>query len=449
DQGPLPDPHEHTSPVRVDGTRVDQGALSPGTRVDQRNLDELEVTPPNEPLPTKPIPKSPTRNFKAPTAEQLDDKPRKKTPDKAPALAEPDTGLSALPTSRNKGPTAAKPRTDPRAASLLEEHTRVGALPEAPGAKPQRIEERSTSMLPEVDAPLDDRPRPRAGPPTGELRIENRETSMLPVPNVPELDGPAKRKPGPPVADDDDDDAVPTALMARPSKAQLDPDGDEDDSAPTALMARPSKAQLNPQDEDPTDATAALPKVDRPGGNIEVRSLAVMNAAASAKPEPAKTAAVPPARRTGYSRIAKEAEKAKADKPGEPPARRPFELSGMIRAEALQKFGQNKNGFQLAIGLVLVVLGLGAFLGYFLHGDKPSNEDLQMAYPYGFSGGRQLNGRSAPPSAEVIFDFEKSVDCGDTVCVRYTAHTFDNSFHIAMDLKKNEKGEWKLVSSTP
>ena len=412
DQGPLPDPLQ-TSPVRIDGTRVDQGPLpvpvdAPGTRVDQRSLDEIEVTPPNEPLPTKPLPRTSTRSFKPPPSEPLDDKPRKKTPGNAPALPVPDGTsvdqgslepvLSSVPASRSKAITAAKPRTDPRANSLLDEHTRVGSLPEAPN-KPPRIENRETSMLNELDQPLDDKPRPRSGPPTGEHRIENRETSMLAVPTI---------------EDDDEDDAIPTALMSRPPKEMLDP-----------------------VDDDPTDASALKPR-DKP--KVEVRSLAAMTSAPPARPEP------PSARKPGYSRVAKDTEKAKPAKPGEPPARRPFELSGMIRAEALQNFGQNKQGFQIVIGVVLLVLGLGAFLGYYLHGDKPSNEDLQMAYPYGFSGGRQQNGRSAPPSAEVIFDFEKSVDCGDTVCVRYTAHTLDDSFHITMDLKKNDKGEWKLVN---
>ena len=120
------------------------------------------------------------------------------------------------------------------------------------------------------------------------------------------------------------------------------------------------------------------------------------------------------------------------------------DLSRVIRIEALARSGGNR-GFQLVIALGMVLLGVGIFAIVALHHERPSHEALELAYPFGLSGGRLPSGRTAPPATELIFDLEGPVACGDGTCLRYRAHTADGHFETNMTMKQSDDGRWGLA----
>jgi hypothetical protein len=347
------------------GTTVDQQALPPGpsplgTTVDHRALELPEVTPPNEPLPGGRHGAATDGREVTPPAEPLSRRPAPRAaPRPEPDEVENTPQLSPMPTTRARGGSEDRP-------NLLDESTRIGALPEAPPQK--RVEHLETSMLPEVDDP---------------------EVNLAPRP---------VSKPGPPVPDDEDA-GLPTAALSR---------------AEIGLGAERAPAPPEPRKPAPRKTSDANRAVN------------------DAKPR--KRAASPP---QPAVRVESSAGR----------LRNESELSRMIRVEAMRNSGASKYGFQLAIGLVMVLLGAGVFAAFVLHGDRPPREALQLAYPYGFTGGRMPNGRAAPPVSEITFEYESSVECGDSVCARYNAHTTDDAFHLTMDLRKDAQGDWKLANS--
>jgi hypothetical protein len=126
------------------------------------------------------------------------------------------------------------------------------------------------------------------------------------------------------------------------------------------------------------------------------------------------------------------------------PVNLPFRgFSGMLRLQALKNSGKNR-GFQLVIALGMVLVGLAVFGVLELHGNRPPQEALQMAYPFGLAGGRMPNGRNAPPVSNVLFDYLGEVDCGVGECARYLAHTADRRFQVNMDMRRDDDGTWKL-----
>jgi hypothetical protein len=123
----------------------------------------------------------------------------------------------------------------------------------------------------------------------------------------------------------------------------------------------------------------------------------------------------------------------------------PVTVNGMVE--------QRHRGFQLLL-LATGVLAGGVLLVKLTIGQaRPSDMNLRLLYPYGSSGGKTVNGRTAPPAEDLVFTLERSADCGGTSCLLFLAQ--DPATGFSMELPVAQSGDlWQLmpppaVSKTP
>lgn len=361
----------------------------------------------------------------------------------------------------------------PEKPSLLNEDTNPRLeMPTAPAPVSGYSREATDAAIPALDEQTDPtdparHPRTTIAPPAQFGATEVRpslDPDQLAAPDVPWADAPRSQT------------APQLSAKPTPRTTSREVPWEEVKDMPTQVGALPGRP---PQKSDAT-ATAPLPRLERPAHptdphddpepTIAIPGLAGEAAAAQIRKElaAAKQAEAPaqgppalpgsrsselsdkpqPKRRGTYSLL--QAQGGAGERPEQAKSTPALhELSRVIRLEAVKNAAGRMHGFQIAIGVVMLVLGGGAFLAFFLgHHDRPPLEALQVAYPYGFSGGTLPNGRTAPPVSQVLFDYKATVDCGEDVCARYLVHTADNSFQLTMDLRK-EGPDWKLAGDAP
>jgi hypothetical protein len=394
----------------------------------------------------------------------------------APSVRRPTQGLSlpvgARPTgtipTQSPAQTPAARRATGQVPVASAPRRPTGQLPvaAAPGAAPRRPTGQvpaASAAVPAPRRPTGQVPVASAAPPpprraTGELGLASarRSTSELratprmeeettgPVPILRTLTSGQAGTPRKPTREQQLPTAIPRRATSNANPIQSErlrpgppvaETQDDELTAPLSLRPSPRTTVAPPIDDEVHEATqvGALPLAPAPR---EVTAVGF-------EPTPTPIAPLPGSRTRGLS--ADPTARKTTASPIEDVA--PDELSRVIRMEAARngQVGGRRFGFQLAIGLIMLVIGLAAVAIFFAgHLEKPPLETLQMNYPYGFAGGRLPNGRTAPSVADLTFDYKESLDCGGNVCLRYDAHTADDSFHLSMDVTK-VSGDWKLV----
>lgn len=414
---------------KADGRGSDEGSGAlerPAARPGER-------TPPETALPAVP-PRRPTRDLRLPTGAR----PTSGVPAQGGPPTEVRPALTPAPTAAAPRRATAELRAAVTPAPPRRPTGEVGAAAAAPrrptvDGTPVPVPRRATaevrassarqaSMEEETTAPVQMRPAPLVGrSPTREQPLPRRPSS---------LGVPAQRDPLPPPVADPLEEEPTAPLSTLPSKRDAAHADDAPHDEPTRVGALPTAS--SPASEQERAVPTAV------GAAIDLDEL---------EGTPTPTAPLPGSRPRGLS-----AEPTRRKENASPAAEAaPDELSRVIRLEAARngQVGGRRFGFQVAIGLVMLVLGVGAFATFFIgHVEKPPLETLQLSYPYGFAGGRLPNGRSAPSVVDITFELKETIDCGGDICLRYDAHSADDSFHLTMDLKR-VGSDWKLVGGGP
>jgi hypothetical protein len=103
------------------------------------------------------------------------------------------------------------------------------------------------------------------------------------------------------------------------------------------------------------------------------------------------------------------------------------------------------NGKKLAIGVAVVVGSIVVLALLFGSGSKPSEPELQLAYPYGFNGAHGPRGEVAPPAPEVKYTYQEEVTCNKFErCLRYQYSK--GEFQGTMVVGKDPTGHWVRAS---
>jgi hypothetical protein len=243
-------------------------------------------------------------------------------------------------------------------------------------------------------------------------------TGLNAIPPLP-LPAPPARKPlGPPIADSLDEEPtglIPLADLQAPLRAKPGPpiaaSGDEQTGPGNPPEPKPRPAM--PEAEEistgvvglPPGALEALAATQGPGVGPGKGSASALDASTSRKP-----------------------------------------LSPREHAEAMK--AGHRLGFEIAVGAIMLIGALAAGAGYVWGGPShPSESELAMLYPYGKTGGRMPNGRTAPSMSEVTFTLMQQEDCSGEPCLRYSVTQPGTAFGIQMVVERHDSA-WRLVSQS-
>jgi hypothetical protein len=104
--------------------------------------------------------------------------------------------------------------------------------------------------------------------------------------------------------------------------------------------------------------------------------------------------------------------------------------------------------FSTVVGILIAVCVFALLYKIFSSvGDEPTEADLKLLYPYGFTGARSALGETAPPASAVRFHFKGKAPCsqngGPELCLLYE-YTCGEFFGTM--LLKNTSNGWQRAS---